>query len=578
MNLPLLVLGLSLCAYASGSDWCYTGCAHTPSHWKDIAGAFCGGNRQSPVDINTLHVERDANLTDFSFKNFSSPNVFKTIQNNGHTVKCTIEEVEVKGGGLPATYTTLQLHFHWGDTEHHPGSEHLIDGHRYPMEMHIVSLKKGQTAAQAVADPEGIAVLAFFINATEDGVKSEPWSNLTSYLNVSGTEMNVTDGISINDLIGSVNLTKFYRYMGSLTTPNCNEAVVWTVFHEPINVHKDLVQRFASETGLKNVYRPVQNLSGRRVYASPATPLPASPSWCYDDHCGFGPSQWHLLPQSKCDGKQQSPINIETKNAEVDDKLGPFTFVKFDDKHSIKYMINTGHTVKCVLKDDLLEVSSGGLGHTYSVLQFHLHWGSDSRDSTGSEHTVDSKRYPMEIHIVSKRKDLTLSKALLTHNGVAVLGFLIAGKTSRKYPKSVAPEHHDTAGSTTTSTDEAWKKLSNYLSSITNSSSQVNITEEISIDDLLGAVDRTSYYRYNGSLTTPSCNQAVVWTVFKEPIEIDQNLIMKFPSSAGYHDVFRPTQPLNGRKVYTTSGSCALEASMFVLLLGFFLLLCDVTC
>ncbi|XP_053721757.1 uncharacterized protein LOC128759109 [Synchiropus splendidus] len=567
MNLPLVVLCLTLGAYASGSDWCYTGCDHTPSHWKDIAGSFCGSSRQSPINIHTLHVEKDANLKNFSFKNFSSPHVFKTIQNNGHTVKCTIENVEVGGGGLPATYTTLQLHFHWGDTEHHPGSEHLIDGHRYAMEMHIVSLKKGQTADQAVADSEGIAVLGFFINATEDGVKSEPWGNLTSYLNVSGTEMNMTDGISINDLIGSVNLTKFYRYMGSLTTPNCNEAVVWTVFHEPINVHKDLVQQFASKTGLKNVYRPEQKLSGRRVYASPATPLPPSPSWCYDDHCGFGPSQWHLLPQSKCAGKHQSPINIEEKNTEVDDRLGPFTFVKFDDKHAIKYMINTGHTVKCVLKEDLLELSSGGLDHTYSVLQLHLHWGSDSRGSTGSEHTVESIRYPMEMHIVSKRKDLTLDKALLTHNGLAVLGFLIAGKTSHKFHKSVAAASHGTSGS---STSDAWKKLSNYLSSIKNTSSQVTITEEISIDDLLGNVDRTSYYRYNGSLTTPSCNQAVVWTVFKEPIEIDQDLIMKFPISAGYHDVFRPTQPLNGRKIYTTSGASTLELSVFMLVLGFF--------
>lgn len=54
--------------------------------------------------------------------------------------------------------------------------------------------------------------------------------------------------------------------------------------------------------------------------------------------------------------------------------------------------------VKCVLQDNRLEVSGGGLGHIYSVLQFHFHWGSTSHDSEGSEHTVDSQRYPMEVH------------------------------------------------------------------------------------------------------------------------------------------------------------------------------------
>uniref|UniRef100_A0A3Q1GH93 Carbonic anhydrase n=1 Tax=Acanthochromis polyacanthus TaxID=80966 RepID=A0A3Q1GH93_9TELE len=140
-------------------------------------------------------------------------------------VKCKLKdnEVEVSGGGLNGTYSTIQFHFHWGDTEHHPGSEHTIDDHRYPMEMHIVSLKKGLAVEQAIEKSDGIAVLGFFINV---------YNTCDSYLELKN--------ISINGLIGDVDLTKFYRYMGSLTTPMCNEAVAWTVFQEPINIHKDL--------------------------------------------------------------------------------------------------------------------------------------------------------------------------------------------------------------------------------------------------------------------------------------------------------------------------------------------------
>lgn len=51
----------------------------------------------------------------------------------------------------------------------------------------------------------------------------------------------MTHELSISQLIGGVDLQKYYRYMGSLTTPYCNQTVVWTVFQEPIRVHKGLV-------------------------------------------------------------------------------------------------------------------------------------------------------------------------------------------------------------------------------------------------------------------------------------------------------------------------------------------------
>ncbi|CAN9509080.1 unnamed protein product [Ophioblennius macclurei] len=226
-------------------------------------------------------------------------------------------------------------------------------------------------------------------------------------------------------------------------------------------------------------------------------------------------------------------------------------------------------SVKCVLKDESVEVSGGGLGHVYTTLQFHFHWGS--RDSDGSEHTMDSKRYPMEMHIVTKRKDLTLDQAKVTPNGLAVLGFFIESKHSSK-SSGGSSGHGDASHDSTSSSSsdmDAWKKLTSYLSAIQNISSQTDVTAEISIDDLLGDVKRDEYYRYNGSLTTPTCNEAVVWTVFKNSVKMDEDLMKMFPTYAHYDNVFRPTQRLHGRTIYrSASGApgCTGDGILFLLL------------
>lgn len=44
--------------------------------------------------------------------------------------------MSVSGGGLPGTYHTVQLHFHWGSLNTN-GSEHTVDRHRYPMEVSV---------------------------------------------------------------------------------------------------------------------------------------------------------------------------------------------------------------------------------------------------------------------------------------------------------------------------------------------------------------------------------------------------------------------------------------------------------
>lgn len=78
-----------------------------------------------------------------------------------------------------------------------------------------------------------------------------------------------------------------------------------------------------------------------------------------------------------------------------------------------------------------------------------------------------------------------------------------------------------------------------------------NLVESVKINpmDLLPA-DRSSFYRYPGSLTTPICMEVAAWIVMKNPVEFSEAQIAAYEKY--YHNNARPLQPRNDRPVYET--------------------------
>lgn len=68
---------------------------------------------------------------------------------------------------------------------------------------------------------------------------------------------------------------------------------------------------------------------------------------------------------------------------------------------------------------------------------------------------------------------------------------------------------------------------------------------KINAADFLPA-DR-NFYRFSGSLTTPICNEGVMWYVMENPVEFSEAQIAEYLKY--YHDTARPLQPLHGRAV-----------------------------
>jgi len=286
------------------------------------------------------------------------------------------------------------------------------------------------------------------------------------------------------------------------------------------------------------------------ILASLFTICTGSGDWCYQsqfscEHVCNGPDKWDHA-NSQCSGRSQSPINIIHRKTERDDRLVPFQFSNY--QHNFKSLIkNNGHSVQ-VGVPHLATIEAGNLGTKYKAVQFHLHWGVDG--GPGSEHTVDGEQFPMELHIVHMKNDYTdITKALLDPEGVAVLGFF--------YEES-------------SSANRKYEPIINALKGIKTTGSNVSLSQ-ISLEQLIPSEQSlTNYYRYKGSLTTPGCNEAVVWTVFEKPIPLSKTQLkafsdLQFHSGKRMAGTFRPVQPLNGRMVYR-SGGPALMASAALLL------------
>nr|QPA18410.1 carbonic anhydrase IV [Sciaenops ocellatus] len=284
---PALLLASLWTLCTGAGEWCYQTqftCDHqcnAPEKWNHVNSA-CGGKSQSPINIVTRKTLKDERLTPFQFENYQQ--IFRgVIKNNGHSVKVDVPHLStVSGGGLPTTYKAVQFHLHWGNNGG-PGSEHTIDGEQYPMELHIVHMKHHYAdLTTALADPEGVAVLGFFYEESGSANrKYEPIINVLRSIKSTNDNTSLVP-ISLAQLIPSEqNMTSYYRYKGSLTTPSCTESVIWTLFEKPIPLNMDQLQMFSElkfhdGKPMVGTFRPVQPLNGRRVYRSGGAVILAS--------------------------------------------------------------------------------------------------------------------------------------------------------------------------------------------------------------------------------------------------------------------------------------------------------------
>ncbi|XP_029613805.1 carbonic anhydrase 5B, mitochondrial isoform X1 [Salmo trutta] len=234
-------------------------------------------------------------------------------------------------------------------------------------------------------------------------------------------------------------------------------------------------------------------------------------------------------------GNRQSPIDIRVRKSVFDPHLKPLT--PDYDPGTCSQIWNNGYSF-LVEYDDTTDKSilkGGPLEDNFRLCQFHFHWGESN--AWGSEHTVDRRLFPAELHMVhwNSNKYSRFEEAVMEENGLAVIGvFLKIGKRH-----------------------EGLQKLVDVLPAVRHKDSVVEFTRFDPASLLPANID--DYWTYAGSLTTPPLTEAVTWIIMKQHIEVSHDQLAVFRSllfTSAEEEVqksmvnnFRVQQPLRGRTV-----------------------------
>lgn len=215
-------------------------------------------------------------------------------------------------------------------------------------------------------------------------------------------------------------------------------------------------------------------------------------------HWDYENPDWAKQGYSECAGLVQSPINIETTKT-VKTALPKIEFNYKDFPISI---VDNGHTVQVNAKNNSITYG----GEVYELKQFHFHGDS--------EHTVNGKKFPVEVHFVHQSA---------TTGALVVLGIFVEGGGN---------ENAD---------------FNKYLNAFpTEKNKVVSSAETINPANMFPALK--NYYNYTGSLTTPPCSQGLNWIVLKDVVKVSNRQLEAFVKRYGRNA--RPVQKTGSRTVF----------------------------
>ncbi|XP_017054048.1 uncharacterized protein LOC108096720 [Drosophila ficusphila] len=244
---------------------------HGPHTWMEKSGIEEETCFQSPVNIDENQIQRLAIRELLNWNHYDDLPASIQLENTGQTLVLRAQfhgnAPTISGADLLASYTFLELRFHWGWCNSE-GSEHTINHRKFPLEMQVMH-RAGSGVPRQCTSSYDLLMIGYVFELSAHNPFLDPLVQNLRLVQKPGKRVQIPP-FPLSYLMYPFR-TGFYSYGGSLTHPPCYQGTEWFIFPESLAISDFQLRHFRLLLGPDGISpitrncRPVQHMGNRVV-------------------------------------------------------------------------------------------------------------------------------------------------------------------------------------------------------------------------------------------------------------------------------------------------------------------------